>query len=238
MDSHYSMSGQHHLNLAIKKTYIQDTKIKNHDAKIKDQEAKIEYQGKRLSKQQQEIEAQRAKMEIQEKEINSLKKNISTIMDRLKDPVESPQNPIFSDTHEWKIYQYWSKLERARNGYNEEKPITRRFYTHKGHKLKADIYLNGQSTGFNNSTSFFIQTEKGNYDDTIKWPMRAKIVCNVQKKNGAIIEEIDTKEDKSCFRKNNTDDFAYGIYKLIDHSSIDDCVMNSILTIKLTIRYY
>jgi len=227
LDLHNSISCHHHLDLAIRKTKIQDEKIEGQD--------------ERLVEQQKEIETQRDEIEIQRDEMKKLQREMSFVkekMDSIVTLIKSPDNPIFSNTHEWKVYQFWDKFGRAGNK-GVQKPLTRHFYTEKGHKLKAGLYLNGLNDDLGEAVSIYFQTDNGNFDDSIAWPMRAKIYFGVVENGhfGRITKEIDTKDNKSSFKRNNTDGSSFGD-SVIPHSFLQLYVVNDIFTIQIKVEYY
>eukprot|EP00111_Clytia_hemisphaerica_P012226 TCONS_00035898-protein len=117
------------------------------------------------------------KIKVQNDEIQSLKVVQEDIMDRLKriednykPPIVSPK--ILSDEHIWKIYQFSKKLEKAQRDIGFS--LTRRFYTSQGHKIKIKFFPNGDDC-FDDYAAILFSTETGSFDDTLRWPMKAKI---------------------------------------------------------------
>ena len=162
---------------------------------------------------------------------------MKSFLDQLKNKAEIPKSPVFSNTHEWKVYQFWDKLMRAQNSDDKDKHLTRRFYTENGHKLLADLYLNGCGEDLGKYVCIYFKTELGNFDDTIKWPIRAYISFSIDNAFHKIIEEIDTQDNKSSFKKSNTTSGPYGS-SFIDHQQLQYCVVDGILTITIQVNYY
>ena len=185
-----------------------------------------------MDRQQQQNVDQDTKMLLLEQRMNS-------ILDQLKNKAESPECPMFSNTHELKVFQFWNKFNRAKNSHDKENPdLIRRFYTEKGHKLLADLYLNGYGKDLGKYVCIFFKTEQGNFDDAIKWPIRANISFSIDNAFDKIIDEIDTKDNKLSFKKSNTDgNTAYGS-TLVDLQQLQYYVVDNILTITIKVNYY
>ena len=121
------------------------------------------------------ISTQDEKIKNQNDEIQSMKLTQEKILEKLKTIESKPaavSSTPFSDEHTWKIYQCLRKLEKAQEEYGFS--LTRRFYTSQGHKIKIEFYPNGDEE-YGNYAAILFSTDTGSFDDTLKWPMKAKI---------------------------------------------------------------
>ena len=121
----------------------------------------------KINSQDEKLKNQETLNHEQNEEIQSLKSSLTEVQTLLD---LSP----FNDSLTWQIERFQKGVRKGKKNHNYH--IYKSFYTSKGYNIEILVYPNGNGPHYvDKSVSMFFSTTTGNFDDTLSWPLKAKI---------------------------------------------------------------
>ena len=163
----------------------------------------------------------------QQTQISTLEQLIQNILEKF-DKIENQRVslPIFNDVFTWKF-----TIEEIKNS---DKSKT--FYTSEYHNMKVNLKTNTRETGEKYIEVYF-KSIKGSFDDTIKWPINARISFSIwDGKNCLNKHELETKDYVEYFIHSPLQDDGSSI-GWAEFLSCDTIFTSDYLTLNVVIEY-
>ena len=220
---------ERHLSLALGKFTFQEEKIEFQEEKIKSQEEKIKSQEEKIKSQEDKIKELEDKNKSQDVQLAQILQRL----DQVENNQGSPSTP-FTDTYVWKVANFSKRLQQAQ--YNFYYKLEKCFYTSRGHKLKIMLFPDQ-----NEHVGIYFATTEGNFDDTIQWPMKAKIRFCTTNTNGEDVLQmfINTNNNspgvQNSFQKPPHNENGRGTANFIPVNQVP--LQDNTLTVKVKVSY-
>ena len=140
----------------------------------------------------------------------------------------------FDGTLVWKISSYAEKKARERVLHS------RVFYTDRfGYKLSLICYPDGDGTGKSTHLSLFLVVMRGEFDDILRWPLRARVRFEAMSRQGGKIIDVFTTDTslKSFARPTSESNLGAGCPRFVDKERLESsCLVDDAIFLRAKVE--
>jgi len=194
--------------------------------KLRNQSEDMECQSKRIKLQSEKIKLQSEKIKLQSEKIESMERKMDCF-----------SKETFSGVLIWEISDFQKTLDGVK--INNE-ILYKNFFALDGYKIRASLRLNGEGQGKGTHVSLFVASDTGPFDDTLEWPLIAKISFGVmienEVENSKSFYTDDSDKSLLSFKKPPHDEEDWGYPKFIPLDRLRTLVVEDKLTLKITVK--
>ena len=216
--------------------------------KIEEQETRLINQDKEHNNQKQKMEELEKKLEKQEKELDEQKLELvgqaqdsKDIVDRLVDQQKSLQAQLSELSYQLGLTRTFTMMGFTKAKIESSTWKSPAMYTRLyGYKFFFEIRANGFLGGRGKAVRFNLWSTPGDFDSHLKWPVKMKITLELINQHGG--DDLVAQKDEVSWCKCGVstwityigNKYYSGSYHLINHSELDNYLINDTLHFRVS----